>query len=105
MAISAISRQSRYLRPFELDYATHLEQSSATTPSVFHAEPDVRPGAPTGPLSQAAQVDSYSLLSTSVHPQVPPMVTIGEWSFSAAAHVPVTHSRDTGAAISAGREF
>jgi hypothetical protein len=105
MTIPAISRQAKYLSPFQLDYATRLAKSSAATPPVPQAEPDVRPGAPTGPLNQAAQVDSYGLLSSTVHPEVPPLVTVGDWNFSAAAHVPVTHTRDTGAAISAEHPF
>jgi hypothetical protein len=104
-AVSANPQRPRYLRPFELDFATHLEKSSAATLPAFQAEPDVRAGAPNGPLNQAAQIDSYGLLSSSVRPQAPQLVTIGEWSFSAAAHVPVTHSRDTGAAISAEHGF
>jgi hypothetical protein len=104
-AVSAVSGQPRYLRPFELDYATRLAKSSAATPSVAPSEPDVRPGAPAGPLSQVAQVDTYGLLSSSVRPQLPPLVTIGEWNFSAAAHVPVTRARDAGAAISAEYGF
>jgi hypothetical protein len=104
-AISPISQQPRYLRPFELDYAARLALSSAAAPPAFHAEPDVRPSAPTAPLNQADQIASYGLLSSSVHPQAPPLVSIGDWNFSAAAHVPVTHGRDTGAAISAQHEF
>ena len=105
MTLPAISRQAKYPSPFELDYATHLAKSSAATPPVLQAAPDVRPGAATGPLNQAAQVDSYGLLSSAVHPEVPPLVTVGDWNFSAAAHVPVTHTRDTGAAISAEHPF
>jgi hypothetical protein len=101
-AISPLSPQPKYLTPLELDYATRLAKPA--TPA-FHVEPDVRPGAPTGPQNQAAQVASYGLLSSSVHPQVPPLVSIGDWNFSAAAHVPVTHGRDTGAAISVQHEF
>lgn len=104
-AIPPLSQQPKYLRPFELDYATRLANSSTAAPPAFHAEPDVRPGAPAGPLNQAAQVASYGLLSSSVHPPAPPLVSIGDWNFSAAAHVPVTHGRDTGAAISAQHEF
>ena len=105
MTLPASSRHPRYLRPFELDYATRLAKASAATPPVPLAEPDVRPGAPTGPLNQAAQVDSYGLLSSAVHPEVPPLVTVGDWNFSAAAHVPASHTRDTGAAVSAEHPF
>jgi len=103
--IPAISRQAKYLSPFEQDYARHLEKSSAATPSVLQAAPDVRPGTSTGPLNQAARVASYGLLSSAQRPEVPPLATVGDWNFSAAAHVPVTRTRDTGAAISAEHPF
>jgi hypothetical protein len=95
----------KFLSPFELDYSTRLAQSLTAAPPDSQTEPDVRPGEPTGPLDQAAQVDSYGLLPSHVHSQAPPLVSIGDWNFSAAAHVPVTRGRDTGAAISAQHEF
>jgi hypothetical protein len=101
--IPPVGQQPKYLRPSELNYATRLAQSPDAAPPVFQA--DARPGAPRGPMNQAAQFDSYGLLPSPVHPQVAPLVAIGDWNFSAAAHVPLTHGRDTGAAISAQHEF
>jgi hypothetical protein len=104
-SLPTIPTQPKYPSPFELDYATRLAQSLTAASPNSPSEPDVRPGVPTGPLDQAAQVDSYGLLPSPSHPQVPPLVSIGNWNFSAAAHVPVTHGHDTGAAISAQHEF
>ena len=104
-SLPTIPTQPKYPSPFELDYATRLAHSVTAASPHSPSEPDVRPGAPTGPLDQAAQVDSYGLLPSPIHPQAPPLVSIGDWNFSAAAHVPVTRGHDTGAAISAQHEF
>ena len=100
-----IPAQHRYLSPFEMEYASYLGKSSAAVPGDPPSDTAPRSVAPIGPLKQAEQVDSYGLLPNSPRPQTP-SVAIGDWNFSAAAHLPsITHEHDTGAAISAAHGF
>jgi hypothetical protein len=103
--VSTVPGQVRFLSPLERDYSTGLAQSITSSPAGSAPGPEVHPGEPSGPLNQAVQVDSYGLIPSPIHPQLPPLVSIADWNFSAAAHVPVTHGHDTGAAISAQHEF
>jgi hypothetical protein len=95
----------QYLTPFQAEYAAYLGNKSSDAARTDSASTTVVHSAPpTGPLTQAEQVDRYGLLSPSPNPQTP-TVEIGDWNFTAAAHLAITGSRDTGAAVSAARGF
>ena len=104
-ALPSVSKRYKYQSPFEMEYGAHLASTTGMTPGVLQGDDDPREGAPNGPRTPGAQVDSAGVPYQALHPQTPPLVTMGDWDFSADAHLPLTHTHDTGAAISAKHGF
>lgn len=104
VSLPAIAKPYEYQSPFERQYGAHLARTTAATPGT----PDDT-GALDAPANGArtpgAQVDSNGIPNQALHPQTPPLVTVGDWDLSADAHLPLTRSHDTGAAISARHGF
>ena len=105
-ALPSISKRYKYQSPFEKEYDAHLARTTAAmTPGMAQGDDDARESALSGPRAPGAQVDSAGVPYQALHPQTPPLVTMGDWDFSADAHLPLTHTHDTGAAISAKHGF
>jgi hypothetical protein len=109
LALPAVSKPYTYQSPFEREYGSRLGKTTAATPGIPDDFDAGREAAPNGPRKPSSQVDSDGVPNLALHPQTPsqapPMVTVGEWDLSADAHLPITHSHDTGAAISARHGF
>ncbi|MEM5331883.1 hypothetical protein VSR34_35850 [Paraburkholderia sp. JHI2823] len=105
LALPALSKRYEYQSPFEKEYAAHLAKTTGATPAAPDGTDGVPDAAPNGPRAPGGQVDSNGIPNQALHPQTPPLVTLGEWDLSADAHLPLTRSHDTGAAISARHGF
>ncbi|HEY4801479.1 MAG TPA: hypothetical protein VIH96_02565 [Paraburkholderia sp.] len=105
LALPALSKRYEYQSPFEREYGAHLAKTTGATPGTPDGADGALEAAPNGPRVPSGQVDSNGVPNQALHPQTPPLVTVGEWDLSADAHLPLTRSRDTGAAISARHGF
>jgi len=105
LALPALSKHYEYQSPFEREYAAHLAKTTGATPGAPDGSDGVPDAAPNGPRAPGGQVDSNGVPNQALHPQTPPLVTVGEWDLSADAHLPLARSHDTGAAISARHGF
>lgn len=100
-----VIHEHRFLTPFRMEYDAHLAKTTAATPGGPSEGVDVSAAGPAGPLRQAGRLDSAGVPYEALRPQTPPLVTVGDWNFSADAHLPVIHRGDVGAAISASHGF
>jgi hypothetical protein len=105
MALSPIAKPYTYQSPFEKEYGKHLEKTTGATPGNPDDADAAHEGATNGPRTASGQVDSEGVPNQALHPQSPPLVTVGDWDLSADAHLPLARTHDTGAAISAKRGF
>jgi hypothetical protein len=109
LALPPVSKPYTYQSPFERAYGSRLGKTTAATPGIPDDLEAAREATPNGPRVPSSQVDSDGVPNLALHPQTPPqsapMVTVGDWDLSADAHLPITHSHDTGAAISARHGF
>ncbi|MCP3728173.1 hypothetical protein M3I53_34560 [Paraburkholderia sp. CNPSo 3272] len=105
ISLPAIAKRFEYQSPFERQYDAHLAKTTAATPGIpDDSDATLDPGT-NGPRTPGAQVDSNGIPNQALHPQTPPLVTVGDWDLSADAHLPLSRSHDTGAAISARHGF
>lgn len=104
-SLPTVSDQYKYQSPFEREYGKHLARTTGATPGNPEGAPDAGAGTSSRPQTPGAQVDSEGVPTQALHTQTPPLVTVGDWDLSADAHLPLTHTHDTGAAISARRGF
>jgi len=105
VALSTVAKPYTYQSTFEKEYGSHLGKTTAATPGIPDDLDAAREGATNGPRMPSSQVDSEGVPNQALHPQSPASVTVGDWDLSADAHLPVTHTHDTGAAISARHGF
>ena len=105
VSLSAIAKRYEYKSPFERQYDAHLAKTTAATPGTPDDTDSALDTAGNGLRTPGAQVDSNGIPNQALHPQAPPLATVGDWDLSADAHLPLTRSRDTGAAISARHGF
>ncbi|MCP3720458.1 hypothetical protein [Paraburkholderia sp. CNPSo 3281] len=105
VSLSAIAKRFEYQSPFERQYDAHLAKTTAATPGIPDDTDATLDAGASGTRTPGAQVDSNGVPNQALHPQTPPLVTVGDWDLSADAHLPLTRSHDTGAAISARRGF
>jgi hypothetical protein len=104
-SLPQISDQYKYPSPFEMEYGSRLAHTTAATPGMAPGADDAREGAANGSRAPSAPVDKEGVPNQALHPQSPPLVTMGDWDFSADAHLPLTRTHDAGAAISAKHGF
>jgi hypothetical protein len=104
-SLPQISDQYKYQSPFEMEYGAHLGRTTAATPGIAQDSADARGGAANGSRAPSTPVDKEGVPYQALHPQSPPLVTMGDWNFSADAHLPLTRAHDAGAAISARHGF
>ncbi|SDE32192.1 hypothetical protein [Paraburkholderia lycopersici] len=105
LALPAISTRYEYQSPFEKEYGAHLAKTTAATPGTPDETADAHEVAPGEARTPGAQGNGSGVPYQALHPQMPPLVTVGDWDLSADAHLPLTHTHDTGAAISARHGF
>ncbi|MBB2926330.1 hypothetical protein [Paraburkholderia silvatlantica] len=105
VSLPAIAQRYEYPSPFERQYGAHLAKTTAATPGTPDGTDGAVDAAGNGARTPGAQVDSNGIPNQALHPQTPPLVTVGDWDFSADAHLPLARSHDTGAAISARHGF
>ncbi|WP_322034142.1 hypothetical protein [Paraburkholderia sp. J76] len=105
VSFPAIAKRYEYQSPFERQYNAQLAKTTAATPGTPDDTAGTLDSGTNGPRTPGAQVDSDGVPNQALHPQTPPLVTVGDWDLSADAHLPLTRSHDTGAAISARHGF
>ncbi|MCP3713036.1 hypothetical protein M3I54_40160 [Paraburkholderia sp. CNPSo 3274] len=105
VSLPAIAKRYEYQSPFERQYDAHLAKTTAATPGTPDDSDGTLDARTNGPRTPGAQVDSNGVPNQALHPQTPPLATVGDWDLSADAHLPLTRSHDTGAAISARHGF
>lgn len=105
VSLPAIAKRYEYQSPFERQYAAQLAKTTAVTPGTPDDTGGTLDSGTNGARTPGAQVDSNGVPNQALHPQTPPLVTVGDWDLSADAHLPLTRSHDTGAAISARHGF
>ncbi|MEM5310444.1 hypothetical protein [Paraburkholderia sp. JHI869] len=105
VSLPAIAKRYEYQSPFERQYDAHLGKTTAATPGSPDDTDSALDAGGNGPHTPGALVDSNGIPNQALHPQTPPLATVGDWDLSADAHLPLTRSHDTGAAISARHGF
>ncbi|WP_321915226.1 MULTISPECIES: hypothetical protein [unclassified Paraburkholderia] len=105
VSLPAIAKRYEYQSPFERQYNARLGKTTAATPGTPDDTNSALDAAGNGLRAPGAQVDSNGIPNQALHPQSPPLVSVGDWDLSADAHLPLTRSHDTGAAISARHGF
>lgn len=105
VSLPAIAKRYEYQSPFERQYDAHLARTTAATPGTPDDTGGTLDSGTNGARTPGAQIDSNGVPNLALHPQTPPLVTVGDWDLSADAHLPLTRSHDTGAAISARHGF
>ncbi|MEX3687269.1 MULTISPECIES: hypothetical protein [Paraburkholderia] len=105
VSLPAIAKRFEYQSPFERQYDAHLAKTTAATPGTPDETGGAVDAAGNGARTPGAQVDGNGIPNQALHPQTPPLVTVGDWDLSADAHLPLSRSHDTGAAISARHGF
>ncbi|WP_395068083.1 hypothetical protein [Paraburkholderia silvatlantica] len=105
VSLPAIAKRYEYPSPFERQYDAHLAKTTAATPGTPDDTGGAVDAAGNGAHTPGTQVDSNGIPNQALHPQTPPLVTVGDWDLSADAHLPLARSHDTGAAISARHGF